>query len=595
MTDANTAPTAPSWRRAWELARPELWASRKTLAFGYLAGLIAVGALLLLPWPLKLIIDQVLSDKAPPAWLLSAREFTEAAGLPLDAVGQVILFSSAYLLIALAVTLAGSAEKMAGARVRERMVLRIRDKILGHIQQLSPGQYAHRRSGDLGLHILVDVQHLVRLLTKTVPLIIRHLLITLFTLGVMFIVEPRLAAAGLLIVVMLALLVRIQGRILRDRSRFKRACEGDVAGFTQECMKGMPTVRALTAEKPVRARFQQINRASLRAGILETAAAVNMERTMQALNGVAVASIMGGGALLVLHGQLTLGDLTVFIAYMVQLLKPVEKINDLASAVSRGLSRAELLSRIIEIPPDMRDGANARTLPSGAGLIQLRDVGYSHDKGETWVLRHIDMLLQPGELTVLTGPSGAGKSTLLQIVCRQLEPALGEIRFDGHAYTELTLASLRSRFAVMLQHHHLFSGPLRDALWLSERPVDEQRLWDALAMVDMSRHVRSLPNGLDTRLEEDAGNFSGGQRARLSLARALLLDRPVLLLDEPLANIDLNSQHIILDALDRIRQGKTCLAISHQAALRQRADQVLWLENGVISKPESATTMEAVI
>jgi ABC-type multidrug transport system fused ATPase/permease subunit len=143
----------------------------------------------------------------------------------------------------------------------------------------------------------------------------------------------------------------------------------------------------------------------------------------------------------------------------------------------------------------------------------------------------------------------------------------------------------------MLQHHHLFSGSLREALWLSQVYIDDSRIRDALAKVDMEETVKQLPEGLDTQLNEDGLNFSGGQRARLSLARALLLERPILILDEPLANIDAQSQHIIVDALGRIRHDKTCLVISHQPVFRNHADQLLQLENGQITSVESQFSM----
>jgi ABC-type multidrug transport system fused ATPase/permease subunit len=577
------------WLKVWKLAGADLWDNRRTLFSAYLFGLVAVVALLLLPWPLKLIIDHVMAGYDLPEILTNIQTYLLTQGITLSKEDKIIIFATAYTFIAVFVTLCGSAEKMAGARVRENMVLRIRDKMLLHFQSLSSFQRSNYRSGDMGLYILVDVHHLVRLLTKTIPLIFRHLAIALFTLSIMFWLEPWLAGAGLFMVVILAILVRFHGSRLRRCSRYKRNQEGIVSGYTQECVKGMTTVQALSAEDYVRQNFLHANRASLQAGITETAAAVGMERTMQIINGFAVALIMGGGAIFVLRGQMTVGDLTVFVAYMVQLLKPVEKINEMASAVSRGLTRAEHLTSLLNLQPAIQDSPKAQSITSCQGILEFHSVSYSYpdQASQQLVLHNISFRLQPGQLTVLTGSSGSGKSTLINLILRQLLPSSGEIFIDGKLYDEVRLASLREQFSVMLQQHHLFSGKLHNALWLNNKAIDEDLIWQVLARVDMENYIRQLPLRLETLLDEDGHNFSGGQRARLSLARAMLLDRPILLLDEPLANIDAQSQQIIINALDQIRQYKTCLIISHMPALIERASQLLKLENGALSIQQS--------
>ncbi|MCH9698593.1 MAG: ABC transporter ATP-binding protein/permease, partial [Gammaproteobacteria bacterium] len=433
------------------------------------------------------------------------------------------------------------------------------------------------------------VYALVRFLSRTVPLIFRHSIVALFTLSVMLWLEPWLAATGVLMVVILAVLVLYHGGRLRRASRTKRAREGEVAGFTQELVKGVSTVQALTAEQHIKQRFHAINRTSLRAGLAETSEAVNMECNMQMINGFAVALIMGAGATFVLKGQLTVGDLTVFVAYMIQLLKPVEKINELASGVSRGLSRAEMLVDLLNQQPAVQDDPHVKSLSHGKGVITFRSVDFSYPQqqdGES-VLEEINFSLEPGQLTVLTGSSGSGKSTLINLLLRQLTPTSGSILIDGQDTTTISLSSLRAQFAVMLQHHHLFSGSLREALWLNQTMIDDTRIWQTLSKVDLQDMVKQLPAGLDTRLNEDGQNFSGGQRARLSLTRALLLDRPILILDEPLANIDAQSQSIIVGALNQIRLSKTCLVVSHQLNLINSADQLLRLEKGCIISDQS--------
>jgi ABC-type multidrug transport system fused ATPase/permease subunit len=196
---------------------------------------------------------------------------------------------------------------------------------------------------------------------------------------------------------------------------------------------------------------------------------------------------------------------------------------------------------------------------------------------------------------VLQGESGAGKSTILSLLVRLFDPTNGEILLDGIPLPQIKLKSLRSQVAIMTQELHLFSGTLRSVLMPTDVELSETRLWDALSLVALDEFVRALPRKLDTPLGEDGLNVSGGQRQRLSLARAFLLDRPILLLDEPLANVDAASAAVILKALDRLRSGRTCLAITHESTLLKYADNVYCLKEGRIVEREETPVNVAQI
>jgi ATP-binding cassette subfamily B protein len=486
-------------------------------------------------------------------------------------------------LIAMLGALCSALEKNIEARVRERVTVELRDRVLAHIQSLSTHYRTRDRTGELALRLVDDVNQLVRLLTKSAPITLRHLITSLLIFAMMFRLDAGLGALGLGISAALVGLARLHARALSSATRRKRNGEGSVAALAQEIIRGQPSVQALGAEHAMRERFGAENRASLEAGVAETAAAVAMERTLQIGNGLALALIAVIGGIRVLDGSLTVGDLTVCLAYVVQLLKPIEKMNDLAGTTARGIARGEKLLQLLDRPPAVIDPPDAISLRRARGLIEMRGVAYAYPAagpGEAPrpVLERVDLRLAAGSFTVLTGASGVGKSTLLHLLLRIIEPSAGEISIDGTPYAHVRLASLRALFAVMLQETHLFAGPMRNCLQPSAAPVAETALWSALAQVGLEDAVRALPEGIDTRLGEAGANFSGGQRARLSLARALLLDRPILLLDEPLANVDDESQRIIVDALYRLRPGSTCLGVSHQRALVEIADRVLHLD-----------------
>jgi ATP-binding cassette subfamily B protein len=574
------------WRRLARAFWPDLWAHRRLLTSAYAFRLISVGAAVLSPWPLKVIIDNVVGARPLPGSL---------TGLAADVSpeGIVLWMTALFLLVTIVGALTNSLEKNSSARVRERLTLQLRDRLLAHLQTLPPTFRTNNRSGELVLRLVDDSDLFVRILTKTLPLLFQHVSTVVLILCVMLWLDLRLAALGLFLVPALALVIRRYSQRLWAASRDKRRHEGKVSGLAQEIIRGLPVIQALGGERHTRERFVRVNRKRLKAGVEETRVAVGMEQALQITQGVALALTTCVGAIFVLRHQLTIGELTVFAAYVAQLLKPVEKLNDLSETAGRGLAGGERLLALLEHSPLVEDDPRAVTLARARGLVEFRDVWFAYpEEGERqeFVLRGVEMCLEPGRLSVLVGQSGAGKSTIMSLLVRLFDPTSGDILLDGRPLREITIQSLRAQIAIMTQDTHLFSGSLRRALTPDGARLEDERLWDALALVALDGFVRGLPEQLETRLGEDALNLSGGQRQRLSLARAFLLDRPVLLLDEPLANVDADSAAVILTALERLRADRTCLAITHQTQLLDYADVVYRLEAGRVFAQEAAQT-----
>lgn len=567
----------------------DLWAHRGPLAWSYFLRTLAIGAALFAPWPLKLIIDHVITSHSMPHWFV---------GITFRPDQMVLWLAGLFLLVTVCGAIANAAEKNISARIRERLTLSIRDRLLGHLQTLAPTFRNDNRSGELVLRLVDDSDLFVRILTKTLPLLFQQFATLLLTLGVMFVVDVRLGLLASILVPVLGVVCRHYSRELWAASRKKRRHEGKVSGLAQEIVRGMPVIQALGDESSARSKFEKRNLRRLKAGVEETRVAVRMERTLQIIQGVALALVTGGGALLALHGQITIGELTLFTAYIAQLLKPIEKLNDLAETSGRGFAGGERLLALLEQQALVQDSPGAIELRRASGVVEFRDVWFEYPEssvGRGVVLRGIDLCLEPGRLAVLQGESGAGKSTILSLLVRLFDPTKGEILLDGVPLRQIKLTSLRSQVAIMTQELHLFSGTLRSVLMPAGVEVSEARLWDALSLVALDEFVRALPHKLDTPLGEDGLNLSGGQRQRLSLARAFLLDRPLLLLDEPLANVDAASAAVILKALDRLRAGRTCLAITHESTLLDHADDVYCLKDGRIVEHEGALMRVAPI
>jgi ATP-binding cassette, subfamily B, bacterial len=567
-----------SWRDVMRWCGPLLWEHRRLLGTAYAFRIAAVAAALAAPWPLKIVIDNVLADHRLPRALrfLSAVQSRETL---------VLTMAAAIVLIAVVRAFLESNHATLSARFRERLNTELRDRILVHLQLLPPTIRTTHRSGELVLRLVGDVDQFVRFQARTVPTIVEYALTTAATIALMVWLQPLLALSTIVLLPGLAFLVRYYGGRLGRASRERRRREGEVAGLAQEIVRGLPVIQALGGDEHARQRFRQLNANSLHAGVEETRVASQMERTIRIAHGIATALLIAGGAALVLKNRLTLGALTVLASYLTQLLKPVERLNDLAETTSKGMAAGERLLALVDQQPTIRDAPNAIQLARAQGAIELRDVYFSYGPPYEPVLRGVNLQLRPGELAVLVGASGAGKSTLLSLLVRLFDPTSGEILLDGTPLPALSVRSLRAQIAMMSQDTHLFAGSLRDALTPTGERLADARIWDALALVAMDEFVRGIPGTLDAPLGEDGVNLSGGQRQRLSLARAFLLNRPILLLDEPTSNVDPESEAVIVRALAHMRPGRTCLAITHRRSLFDQADCIYRLEEGRIVGP----------
>jgi ATP-binding cassette, subfamily B, bacterial len=514
--------------------------------------------------PVKIIIDDVLAGHRP-------------AMLPPMSPGQLILLLSiaAALLAALSAGLSAS-EKMISARIRERMTLDLRMICLDRLLLLTPLCRTDDRSGELGLRLVDDVQQVARLFTKTAPVILRHALTLIFALGAMLWISPQIGVGALMIALLLGGLVRLSAEPLRRTAREKRVQEGRIAGQTQEILRALSFIQASGADDDIRARFAERNRESLGAGIGETRAAVRLERTMQIANGLAVALVIGGGGWLALAGRISAGDLAIAVIYLNQMLRPIEKINELVSAVVGATSRAARLAELLDRDEQI-DRSGRFECARSEGAISLDALGFRYTDGKRFAFDTID--LPARSLISIEGPSGAGKSTFIALLTRLFDPETGRIMLDGKSYREWDLTSLRRQFAISPQSPPLMSGTVGDWLRLGVVNASDDQLWAALTAVSLAEMLRSR-GGLATPIGDSGAGFSGGEQARIALARALVCDRPILLLDEPFANVDPVSAKVMLGALAREKGKRTIIIVTHQPLPLDFADMQLIMADG---------------
>lgn len=540
-----------------------LTAQARRVVAAYAAMFLGIGISLLLPWPLKFIIDNVLADAGGVAILA-----------PLTDSQQLLVLAGSIGILAIAAATVQAVEKVLHAKVRERFSYRLRDDLVRKVYRLSRATRQSEMSGELTMRLVSDTQRVSRLFCKTLPTAAKHVLTAIATLVSIFVISLPLGIASALMAAILTALVLSYGPRLARVATTKRRHEGYVSAHTQETINGIEHIQAMALEEQSRTRYLAAAGASLKAGVDETRMAVRLERNSQILAGISLALVAGIGGIAVINSHMLLGELTVCLSYIALLLKPVEKINEMAISISRGMVRANRLSDLFaaDMTPEAHMGMG---LTERISRIDCVDLGFRYPDSDDAVLSGLNHSFRTGECTSVVGPSGCGKSTLLRLILGLQSPTSGALTVNGKNYDDLQRGSLRTQFAVLLQDAHLFAGSIRDIVTEANPLAGESAIRDALKDVYLLHHVESLPLGLETPIDEAGARFSGGQKARLLLARALLSERPVLLLDEPFANLDAGSRHIILACLAEAKKQRILVIVSHERALAGLADHVL--------------------
>jgi ATP-binding cassette subfamily B protein len=561
------------------------------IATAYATSLLSVALALLLPWPLKFMIDGV----------LVANSTVAVIGMLTKGQQLLVLAGAMTMLAALAATVQAR-EKVLHAKVREKFSFALRDDLVQKLYRLSRDTRQAEMSGELTMRMVSDTQLLSRLFCKTFPTAIKHGLTAVATLLAIVAISRSIGLVSLLMAALLAVLVVHHGPRLAAAAAAKRHQEGHVSAHTQENIHAIEHIQAMGLEEQSRHRYLQKARASLSAGVDEIRVAVRLERSSQIVAGLSLAAVAGLGGLAVTRGHLSLGELTVCLSYLTQLLKPIERINEIAKSISRGLARAARIRDLLaaETTPESPGGA---LLSEPIASISCRNLRFQYAGSVSALVSRLNHVFRLGECTAIVGPSGCGKSTLLRLLMGLQSPTHGSIRANDLAYDELHLGQLRTQFAVLLQDPHLFAGSVRDIVTEINSSAADDDIRRVLDDVHMMTEVDALRQGLDTPIDEAGARFSTGQRTRLLLARALLSQRPVLLLDEPFANLDDKSRRIILNCLAAAKKSRIVIVVTHELGLLELADHVLTEENfsGIgestcerILKPETGESDHAV-
>ena len=563
-------------RLCWPYLRP-YWG---TALLALVAVVIQTAMDLLVPWPLKLVLDNVVGKHTQPSdlpgvinLLTGGRELTRLGLLNILVMGMLIFA----LLDAVFAFLGGLLIASAGQRV----VYALRLRVFDHLQRLSIAFHKNSRSGDLSARLTSDIQALQDLVSTGLNNLLTNSFTVVGILLVVTIINPRMALLMLCATPLLLFLAGSYKTRIRQASRRLRSIEGQLGAAAHEKFSAIQVVQAFGNEEHEAGLFAQQTQRSLDAGLQVTRLQSELSPLVDLVSTLALAAITWLGAREVLEGGLTLGYLLLFITYLRAMLSPVRQLAKLASVFSKADASADRIQEVLDIASDVRDQPGAKAAPPLRGAVEFEHVSFSYRK-DTPVLQDISASIKPGMTVALVGPTGSGKSTLMGLIPRFYDPAAGRVLLDGVDARAYTLRSLRDQIGLVLQEPVLFTGTIRDNIAYGRTSVSDVEILRAAKLANVHEFAQRLPDAYATVIGERGGTLSGGQRQRIAIARAIVRNAPILLLDEPTTGLDAESEALVMEALYRLMEGRTTFVIAHRLATIQRADRILVLRDGQI-------------
>ena len=552
---APPVPVRDIFRRFWPYARPY----RRWLALTVLFIAFAAVTEALTIWMFGVVVDEVLVPQDFDAFIPIA-----AAYVGITLVGGLVGFFDDYL-----------SEWVAG-----RFLLDLRASFFEHLHGLSLGFFDRRQLGDVLARLTGDISAIENFVVSGVADLISDGARLAFFSAALFYLQWQLALVSLLVAPLFTFAARRFGGLIRAASRERRRRSGSTLAVAEESLSNSTLVQAYNREATEVARFKVENRAAFDASM----ASVRIRALFSPLVGViellGVLLVFGLGIWQLSRGELSLGELLVFMTFLNRMYGPIKGLTSLANSLYSASAAAERVIEFLDEKPGVRDGS--RTIGRARGEIEIDDVSFTYPGVEQPALADVSLTVRPGETVALVGASGAGKSTLVKLLLRFYDPSAGAIRMDGHDLRDLKLESLRDNVALLLQDTLVFDATIRENIAYGRPGATAEQVEAAARAADAHEFVMELPDGYETPVGQKGRRLSGGQRQRIAIARAMIRDAPLLILDEPTTGLDSEATQRVLEPLRRLIDGRSTIIVSHNLMTVREADLIVVLSGGRI-------------
>jgi ATP-binding cassette subfamily B protein/subfamily B ATP-binding cassette protein MsbA len=548
-----------------------LWPYRFPFLLALAQVFIISGCELLKPWPLKVIIDNVLSGKPAP-WGLE-NVFTPANLLVLAAIGMVTIY-----IVLGAITLLNNYTTIS---IGQKMVNDMRRDLYAHLQRLSLAFHSRRQVGDLMYRVTADTYAIQSLTMNGVFPIVSALVLLGGMFFVMMKIDWQLTLLSLTVCPVLLLSISVMSRRITTAAMYARQQESEVYTVVQRAMSAIRIIQAFTKEEEEHRKFMSASDLSLGASLRLYTLQTFYSGVVNVVMAVGTALVVWVGARHVMSGQITVGEIIVFTTYLASLYGPMNTICQTWGLIQGAKVGVERVFEILEVERDLKEGTRGFARSGARGEVVWENVSF-HYIAEQPVLKNINMSVKPGEKIAFVGPTGVGKSTLVSLIPRFYDPQAGRVLLDGADIRDYQLKPLRSQISMVLQPPLVFPVSVRDNIAYG-RP--EARLEDVVSAAKLARiheSIEKLPGKYDTIVGEQGATLSEGERQRITIARAILRNSPILILDEPTSSVDAETEALIMEGLELLTSGRTTFIIAHRLSTVRKADRIVVLRDGEI-------------
>ena len=556
---------------------------RGTLLIILIAMLVQTAMSVAGPWPLKIILDNVVgSHKLSP-------EMTHLLGPLLRGEGKMKIAEAAAIAAVLIALIGATMSYIANyltTSVGQWVANDLRLKTYHHLQQLSLSYYDSHETGTLLSTVTADVQTIQGFASSSTLGII----VDMFTIVAMLIVMLWLNWDFTLIAVavtpfMLLLVSRFKKTVKKATHQVRKE-QSKIVEVAEQGLQSMRVTKAFGRQDLAEAQFAQVSQATVNASLKARRIKALLSPIVAVTVSLCTAFVLYRGSSLILAGAMTAGGLTVFLSYLSKFFKPVQDLATMTNTIAQAAVGVDRIRAILDADTVIPQRPDARDPQALKGEIEFQNVAFSYND-EAKVLTDVSFKIKAGQMVGVVGPTGSGKSTIVSLIPRFYDPTSGSVKIDGVDLRDYKFLPLRDQIGYVLQETVLFAGSVRDNIAYGKKDVTDAQILEAAKLANADEFIQRMPHGYDTLVGERGDTLSGGQRQRIGIARAIVRNNPILILDEPTAALDTESEQLVIEALERLMKGRTVITIAHRLSTIRDADKIVVLKGGVVAEEGS--------